>query len=199
MISPDLLKEVIISFTTLLIILDPFLGVAVFVSLTKKLNPKEKAKEAFTAVIVAFSLLIFFLFIGIKFLELMGVTLSSFSIAGGLILLIMGIQTVLGIEFSKGSGDKQAAAVIIGTPLLCGPGAITTVILLSQKYGFLPPLIAVVLVTLVTWVMLFYSNKISKILGERFLEIISRVLGLVLAAIAIGLIQAGLTQIIIGS
>lgn len=189
-------SQVLISFLTLFIILDPFLGLAVFVSLTNGLDKKEKAKQAFIAVFVAFALLVMFLFLGTFLLDLLNITLSSFKAAGGLILLVLGVESVLGIGFGNKHKKRKVLAVIIGTPLLCGPGAISTVIILSQKFGYLAPLISISLSIVITFFMLYYSNKISAILGSRVIEVISRVLGLFLAAFAIEMIKDGVIDMI---
>jgi len=197
MLSPELIKEVLVCFITLFIILDPFLGVAIFISLTGGESRREKRAQSFTAVAVAGSLLIFFLVAGTILLQLLGISIGSFRAAGGIILLILGIQTVLGIEFKKkGKTSHKAVAVIIGTPILSGPGAITTIILLSQNYGFWPPFIAVLLCLTVTWLMLYSSEKISRLLGERVLEVMSRVFGLILAAMAVRFITDGTMEMI---
>lgn len=197
MLSPEFIKEVIVSFVTLFIILDPFLGVAIFLSMTKGESHKERLDQSMTAVAVAGSLLIFFLLFGIILLELLGISMGGFRAAGGVILLILGIQTVLGIEFKKREKAKhKAVAVIIGTPILSGPGAITTVILLSQSFGFWPPFIAIIACLLITWVMLSYSEKLTRFVGDKVIEVLSRVLGLILAAMAVEFITNGILEMV---
>jgi multiple antibiotic resistance protein len=184
------------SFVTLFIIIDPFLSLAVFMSITKELSHREKLKQAFIAVLVALGLLLIFLFSGLLLLDLLGITFSSFQVAGGVILLILGIQLLLGIEFAKTERTEKVAVVVIGTPLLTGPGAMTTVIILSQKYGYWPPVIASVFVLAITWLILAFSDKISKFFGEKLIEVLSRVLGLVLAAMAAEFIKGGIIEMI---
>jgi multiple antibiotic resistance protein len=195
-VMTTLLLQTIKSFVTLFIILDPFLGLAAFISLIKGMNGKEKAKQAFVASSVAFVLLIVFMFLGMFILDLLDVTFPAFKVAGGIILLILGIQAVLGIEFSKKSHNQKAAAIIIGTPLLCGPGAMTTIIVLSQQYGYIPPLCAAVLAMLITWLLLFFADRIQRLLGERLIEVFSRVMGLLLTAIAAEFIINGITEMV---
>jgi len=192
------LIDVLKSFVALFIVLDPFLGLAIFIHLTKSMSTQETAEQASIAMFVAFALLMIFLFSGAIILKLLGITLASFIVAGGLILLILGIQAVLGIEFQKKHKTPKAAAVIIGTPLLCGPGTMTTVIILSDQYGYLIPFIGGVLAMSVTWLMLFYARSIHSALGERVVEVLSRVLGLVLAAMAAEFIRRGVTSMITG-
>ncbi len=180
----------------LIIILDPFLGMMVFVSLTREMKKKERASQAFVAVVVAFALLLIFLFAGQLLFGLLSLTISSFIVAGGVILLILGINQVLGMEFHKSNDNAKVAAVVIGTPLLCGPGAISTIIILSQQHGFAVPLVALLMCISITWLMLYFSGKISAIFGERIIEIISRILGLILAAMAVEFIKDGVVEMV---
>ncbi len=199
MIPSEFLVGFLKSFLALFIIIDPFLGLVVFVTLTKGSSKKDKAKAALIATSVAGGLLALFLFTGLMLLEVMGISLPSFVVAGGVILLILGVQAVLGIEFTKKEKqDKKAAAVIIGTPLLSGPGAMTTIVILSQSYGYWPPFIALILVMILTWMMLYFSERISARMGDRLIEVLSRVLGLMLAALAAEFIKDGISDMIRG-
>lgn len=192
----EFMVNILKSFFILIIILDPFLGIMVFISLTREMNRKERAGQAFVAVFVAFALLLIFLFAGHLLFNLLGLTFSSFIVAGGVILLILGIQEVLGLEFSHKDEKAAVAGVIIGTPLLCGPGAISTIIILSREHGYAIPLIALILCITITWLMLYFSDKISAFLGEKMIEIISRILGLLLAAMAVQFIKDGIVEMV---
>ncbi|MEK6937479.1 MAG: MarC family protein [Nanoarchaeota archaeon] len=199
MLPTEFLIGFIKSFLALFIIIDPFLGMVVFITLTRGASTKEKAKAAFIATAVAGGLLALFLFTGMFLLNIMGISLPSFVVAGGVILLILGVQAVLGIEFArKEKQDKKAAAVIIGTPLLSGPGAMTTIVILSQQYGYWPPLIALILMMGITWLMLYFSERIAARMGDRLIEVLSRVLGLMLAALAAEFIKDGISDMIRG-
>jgi multiple antibiotic resistance protein len=199
MLPSEFLIGIFKSFLALFIIIDPFLGMVVFVTLTREATKGEKVKAALIATSVAGGLLALFLFAGLMLLNVMGISLPSFVVAGGVILLILGVQAVFGIEFNKKENqDKKAAAVIIGTPLLSGPGAMTTIVILSQSYGYWPPFIALVLVMTTTWLMLYYSERIAARMGDRLIEVLSRVLGLVLAALAAEFIKDGISEMIRG-
>ena len=198
MVLDQFIIATIKSALALFIIIDPFLAAAVFISITKDMSKKEKAGEAFLAVFVALGLLLIFLFSGLLVLNLLGISFGSFVVAGGIILFILGVQTLLGIEFSKKEHKSKIMAIIIGTPLLSGPGAMTAVIILSQQYGYWPPVIASILVLLITWAILYFADAISKFFGDRLIEVLSRVLGLVLAAMAIEFIKNGIMEMIKG-
>lgn len=192
----DALVYVLKSFFLLLFILDPFLGAVVFITLTRGMERRERLSQAFLSVAVAFVLMLIFLFSGKLLFGLLGVSFSSFMVAGGVILLLLGIEEILGLEFSRKSADTKVAAVVIGTPLLCGPGAITSVVILAEKYGYFIPLLAVGLALFVTWVILVLAETIAKVLGERIIEVFSRVMGLLLAAMAVEYVKEGILQMI---
>lgn len=188
----EIFSGIIYSFAALFIILDPILSVPIFAAMTKGLNPKEIHKQAFIAVAVAGGLMYLFLIFNRMIFDVLGLNMPSFQIAGGILLFLLGIQEALGIEIGHcKEHSKTAAGVVIGTPLLCGPGTITTVMLLSRDYGIIIPFIAVTLALLATWLVLYYAEKIQHILGEVVTDIMGKVLGMLVAAIAVKIIASG--------
>jgi len=188
----EIFSGIIYSFAALFIILDPILSVPIFAAMTKGLNPKEIHKQAFIAVAVAGGLMYLFLIFNKMIFDVLGLNMPSFQIAGGILLFLLGIQEALGIEIGHcKEHSKTAAGVVIGTPLLCGPGTITTVMLLSRDYGILIPFIAITLALLATWLVLYYAEKIQHILGEVVTDIMGKVLGMLVAAIAVKIIASG--------
>ena len=185
------------AFAALFIILDPLLSVPIFAAMTKGQTPKEIHKQAFIAVAVAGGLMYLFLIFNTMIFNILGLNMPSFQIAGGILLFILGMQEALGIDISKcKENTKSAAGVVIGTPLLCGPGTITTVMLLSKDYGMLIPFIAITLSLIATWLILYYSAHIQRVLGEVVTDIMGKVLGMLVAAIAIKIIFAGIMAMI---
>lgn len=192
----DLIPGILYSFATLFIILDPLLSVPIFAAMTKGQAPAEIHKQAFIAVAVAGSLMYLFLVFNQVIFDILGLTIPSFQIAGGVLLFLLGIQEALGIELGHSKGHaRSAAGVVIGTPLLCGPGTITTVMLLSKDYGFFIPFLAITLALVATWVILYYSELIQRVLGEVVTDIMGKVLGMFLAAIAVNLITSGILKL----
>jgi len=190
----DLISGILYSFAALFIILDPLLSVPIFATMTKGQTSPEIHKQAFIAVAVAGSLMYIFLIFNTAIFSLLGLSLPAFQIAGGIILFLLGLQEALGIELghSKGHATTSAAGVVIGTPILCGPGTITTVMLLSKDYGLLIPFIAITLSLLATWLILYYAEGIQRILGDVVTDIMGKVLGMLVAAIAVKIIASGI-------
>jgi multiple antibiotic resistance protein len=191
-----MIEEFIRSFITLFIIIDPFMSVAFFLGMTKDYDTKQKNKSIVIALWVAAILLFVFLFTGLYLLNVLGISFNGFKIAGGLILLIMGITTVLAIDFSSKNGNISSGAILIGTPLLSGPGALTTIIILSNDYGYLIPGLAAIGVLVVSFFMLKFAGNLQKWLGTEIIEVMSKVLGLLLAALAVDFIHAGVVGFI---
>jgi multiple antibiotic resistance protein len=161
--------------------------------MTKGLSPKEIHKQAFIAVAVAGALMYLFLIFNRMIFDILGLNMPSFQIAGGILLFILGIQEALGIEIGRCKDQTTpAAGVVIGSPLLCGPGTITTVLLLSRDYGIFIPFVAITIALLATWLVLYYAEKIQHILGDVVTDIMGKVLGMLVAAIAVEIIASGI-------
>jgi multiple antibiotic resistance protein len=189
----DFVSGLIYAFAALFVILDPILSVPIFAGMTKGQSSKEIHKQAFIAVAVAGVLMYIFLIFNTTIFAILGLTLSTFQIAGGILLFLLGMEMALGIDICK-SKDKAptAAGVVIGTPILCGPGAITTVMLLSNDYGILIPFVAITLSLVATWIILYFSAPIQNILGTVVTDIMGRVLGMLVAGIAVKIIFSGI-------
>src|SRR5512137_2129746 len=189
----EILSEIVYACAALFIILDPLLSVPIFAAMTKGQTPAEIHKQAFIAVAVAGGLMYLFLIFNKMIFDILGLNLPSFQIAGGILLFLLGIQYALGIELGRSKErTKTAVGVVIGTPLLCGPGTITTVMLLSRDYGLLIPFIAITLSLIATWLILYYAEGIQRILGDVVTDIMGKVLGMLVAAIAVKIIASGI-------
>lgn len=193
-----MIDEILKSFITLLIIIDPFVSSIFFIGQFKNATASQKNKAIWTAILVAGALLFIFLFSGLFLLNVLGISFNGFKIAGGIILLIMGVTTVLGIEFGESHDKISSAAILIGTPLLSGPGALTTIIVLSKEYGMLIPGIAALIVLILSFFVLKFAHVIEKMLGKEIIKIFSKVLGLLLAALAVDFIYSGVLGFISG-
>lgn len=189
-----MIAQVLQAFVTLLVIMDPFVSLPVLIAMTKGCPEKHRKAMADRATLIAGVIMLIFYVSSLNIFELIGISLASFMVAGGIVLLILGVQGALGISFrqSRQSKDVHVAAVIIGTPLITGPGTITTIIVLVQQLGYLVAGIAGILALAVTWIVLRQANLLYRHLGERTIEVFSRVMGLLVTAIAIEFISKGI-------
>ena len=184
------------AFIALFVIMDPIGNLPLFISLTKGMPIKEIKKNVDRAILVAGVLLFTFLFFGLQIFDLFGINLNSFQIAGGIILLIIGILYVFGTSLKYVKSHGNDLSVPIGTPLLTGPGAIMTIIILAKESGYIVTTIAAFLTLFVTWIILMNASKLYRILGEHWTNVTSRVMGIVLAAIAVEFIVQGIINVI---
>lgn len=193
----ELISPLLYSFGALFVILDPLLSVPIFSEMTKGHTVSEVTRQAWIAVGVAGFLMYGFLFFNFIIFNILEITIASFQVAGGILLFILGLQETLDFQIpSSRDHQNSAAGVVIGTPLLCGPGTITTVLLLSSRYGMILPAFAIFLSLLATWVILRYATVIQRFFGDVVIGIMARVLGMLLAAIAVKLIAAGIMGIL---
>ena len=184
------IASVFTAFAALFIVMDPFSSVPAFLSLTKKFTPKQKSDAAGVAGAVAALVLFGFLFAGPALLSVMGIRMESFEIGGGILMLLIAISFALGIDFGK-SEDTPVEAVIIGVPLLSGPGVMLTVILLANTVGLPSTIIAAALCCIASYLIILSSTHVYRVIGRNGLEILSRVAGVLLAAFAVEYIRKG--------
>lgn len=187
------LEPILKSIVAFFVIMDPFASLPAFLALTKRMNEKQRAQAAFTATVVAGGVIIGFALVGVQLLGVLGVSMQSFQVAGGLLLLLTAIQITFGIRFGKEeNGAPNVAVVLIGVPLLAGPGAMTTAVLLVGTSGIWVVVAAALAATAVAYAILMCASAMGKTLGARGLEISSRVMGILLAAIGVEFIRVGL-------
>jgi multiple antibiotic resistance protein len=187
----NLAKAVIVLF----IIVDPFGNIPIFMGLTEKMTEPQKRKVFNTACLVGFILLLVFAFTGQEIFYIFGVSIYSFEIAGGVLLLIVSIRILIsGSTHEKEESPESMGAVPIAMPLLVGPGAITTTIFNLQAYDVYVTALSVLVVLVLTWVILRFMNKVYRFLGKTGALVIARVMALLIAAIAIQYILNGLTS-----
>ena len=211
----EILTAIVSSAITLFIILDPLLSTSMFIDLTRGLSGKEVLKQAGIATSVAGVLMLVFLVFNDVIFSILNIELDCFKVAGGIILFILGLQIVLGLEIGgkaahearaeqardgaellPGTVRKSMAGVIIGTPIMCGPGTITTVMIIGSEYGILITAVAIILALLVIWMILAFSSRITAVLGETVIVILSKIVGLLLTAIAVHTIWSGVVGLI---
>ncbi len=182
--------ELIYATTLLFFIFDPFATVPMFITLTRDQTQKEQMVSANKAVLVAGILFVIFALIGTELLALFSISVDAFRIAGGIVLLLMAMEIIFSLQLSK-KEETSVAWVIIATPLLSGPGVITTAILLVHLYGHFTVLIAGVISLAITWGIMRNSLIISQKVGNNAIDVFSKIIGMLLAAIAVEFIMRG--------
>ncbi len=195
----------ILSFTSLFVIVDPVGLIPAFLAMTQQNTPQERLHMARLASLITFIILILSFFFGQKLLTAFGITLPAFEIAGGIVLLLVGLDMLQARrtalketqeEKAEGITKHDVAITPMAIPMLAGPGAITAVILLTNKAEtFTHQMILagnIVLVSVLTLLILGFVAVRSKILSVIALKITSRLMGLILTAIAVQFILNGI-------
>ena len=182
------------AFVTLLVIVDPPGMVPVFLALTGTLPARQRVRAATQAVALALGVIVVFAVAGQTLLTYLHVELPALQGAGGLLLVLVALQLLTGKtdEPDEMSGTSNVALVPLGTPLLAGPGAIVaTMLFFRRAQGLTDQLIlylAIIAVMLTVWLVLRFSGVIVMLLRPGGIEVLTRIAGLLLAAIAVQLI-----------
>ncbi len=186
------------AFILLLLVLDPIGNVPVMMALMRNVDPARRSRVILRECVIALLLLLLFLGMGAKVLQLLGLSQSSVGIAGGIILFLIALRMVFESSENVFGGLPQGEPFIvpIAVPFLAGPSALGTVILLGTKESLSPMHagLALVLAMGVTAVVLLAGQKIVKLVGERGVDALQRLMGLLLTAIAVEMFLNGLMQ-----
>lgn len=186
------LQYFVLTFVPLFIVIDA-LGILPFViSMSEGMSKRERHRMIHIATITATIVGLVFLFFGQLILRAMGISVGSFAIAGGLILLVLSIKYMTTGRMVELIKEEMVAVVPIGTPLTVGPATITTLLLLATQYPLYVVLLSFALNMLIAWAIFMAGGQIAGFLGQGGLKAVSRVFSLLLAAIAVNMIINGL-------
>lgn len=198
-------------FITMIAIMNPIGGVAIFISLTENYTEQQKRKEALSTAVAILIILMIVTWFGMMILNLFGINLASFRTAGGIIILLMGLHMLQSQpnQFHHTADEHEAAkkresiaAIPMAMPLLAGPGAICTIVVYSHYFsgfsGNLKMSVVDLILAVIIGALLFFSGFIGRLLGEAGTKIVTRIMGLILAAMAMDMIFSGLTSALPG-
>jgi MarC family membrane protein len=191
------------SFVLLLLVLDPLGSLPIFIGIMRELPPHRRRWVALREVGIAFAALLAFMFLGGRFLELMHLSERSLEVAGGVILLIIAIRMIFGSAGESAYGLEPGREPLIfplAVPLLAGPSAMATVLLLASRqperiFDWIAALTAAMVVSGLT---LLLADRIRRLLGDSVVSAIEKLMGLVLTAIAVEMVLAGLKRYFVG-
>jgi multiple antibiotic resistance protein len=202
------------AFVTLLVIIDPFMIVPVFISLTRNDSSKLREKTAKKSCIIAAVLLVFFGLAGDKLLDVMGISEPAFRIAGGFLLLLAGIEMVMakstGSRTPTNDEEKEAidsediSVFPLAIPLIAGPGAMTSIVVLMREAESIhftaevSVILIAIFVLALTYIAMRLGEKLMKILGVTGMNVLTRVFGVIVAALATQHIVHGVTAVVKG-
>lgn len=205
----DVLTFGLVAFSAIFFVVDPIAVLPIFLAMTANESPAQKRATALSAAITAGITLTVFAMAGSLIFRFFGITLGAFKIAGGVLLFLVALdmmqarqsRTKSTPEEEKEGIEKADVAIIpLAIPLLSGPGSIATVmVLMSRHTAFvytIPVFVSILLTTMLTWLMLRGAEWIERRLSKTFMNVVMRVMGLILAAISVEFVIAGIKDVL---
>jgi multiple antibiotic resistance protein len=194
------------AFVTILVTIDPPGLAPLFLALTRGMNRSERSQVALRASVIAFAILALFAVAGASILSVFGITLPAFRVAGGFLLFYIAFEMVF--ERRNDRKEKSAdvaitrdhihniAAFPLAIPLIAGPGAISATVLLSGSFPSIAGQIALLAILLagivLTWLVFYLAERVDGFLGQTGRSILTRLLGVILAALAVQFVADGI-------
>mgnify|MGYP000571699792 CR=1 FL=1 len=181
-----MLSEIITVSLTLFAVIDMLGSVPVLLSLKKKMGDISAVQATFVSGV----LMLLFFFVGEAVLNLMGLDISSFAIAGSIVIFILGLEMVLGMEFFKSDSEEKSGSIVpIAFPLIAGSGTLTTIMSLKATYHSYNILISILINLVIIFVILRSLKLIERALGPSGILVVRKFFGVILLAIAIKLFK----------
>lgn len=190
------LEIFLLSFIPLFVAMDIIGTTPIFLGYIHGITDKERKKLILEALLAAFILANVFLVFGKAVLVFLGITIDDFRIAGGIILLVIAVIDITSSSDTRRNPGTSVGVVPLGIPLIMGPAALTTIIILVDNFGYLPTILSMVLNFIIVWAILSNAKWLIKIIGEGGTRAFAKIASLFLAAIAVMMIRVGVLSII---
>lgn len=190
----DLRLDDLITVTfTLFAIIDILGSIPLLITLKEKMGGIDEGK----ATLVSGGLMILFLLVGEKFLQVLGLDVGSFAVGGAIVIFILGLEMVLGIEFFKSEADAKSGTIVpIAFPLIAGSGTLTTIISLPANYSKWVVFFGILINLVIVYVVLKSLTYIAKLLGPGGLLAVRKFFGVILLAIAVKIFASNVSGLI---
>lgn len=187
-------KDIFTAFMILFAVIDIVGNIPIIIDLRKKVGHIQSEKASLIAGVI----MIFFLFIGENILSLIGIDVNSFAVAGSFVLFFIALEMILGITLYKDEHNTTMTASVfpLAFPLIAGPGSLTTILSIKSEFSTPDIIIAIIVNVIVIYLVLKTSGKIEKIIGKNGIQIIRKVFGVVLLAIAVKLFMSNIKELI---
>ncbi|WP_109851344.1 MarC family protein [Aquimarina sp. AU58] len=186
------LKEILTASMVLFAVIDIIGSIPIILDLRKKVGHVQSEKAS----IVAAILMILFLFVGKEILSLIGIDVNSFAVAGSFIIFFLAIEMILGIQLYRDDAPETAAVVPLAFPLIAGAGTMTSILSLRAEYHTVNIIIAILINIIFVYIVLKSSGKIEKVLGKQGINVIRKIFGVILLAIAVKLFTANIKELL---
>jgi multiple antibiotic resistance protein len=185
-------KEIATAGMILFAVIDILGSIPIILSLRRKVGHVQSEKAS----IVATCIMIAFLFVGESILKLIGIDVNSFAVAGAFIIFFLAIEMILGISLYRDDEPETASIVPIAFPLIAGAGTLTSILSLRAEYHVENIIVAIIINVIFVYIVLKSSAKIERILGKNGLNIIRKVFGVILMAIAVKLFATNVNELL---
>jgi multiple antibiotic resistance protein len=186
------LKEIVTVSFTLFAVIDMLGSIPILVSLKEKFGGNIRSMQA---TLVSAALMILFLFLGKEFLNLLGLDVKSFAVAGSIVIFILGLEMVLGAEFFKPDTNAKSGSVVpIAFPIIAGSGTLTTIMSLKANYADINILVGILINCVVIYLVLKSLKWIAKALGPNGLAVVRKFFGVILIAIAVKIFGSNIVK-----
>jgi multiple antibiotic resistance protein len=187
-------KEILTAGMVLFAVIDIIGNIPIIISLRKKSGNIQSGKASIVSCII----MIGFLFLGEEILNLIGIDINSFAVAGAFIIFFMAIEMVLGINLYKEDDSPATASIVpLAFPMIAGAGTMTSLLSLRAEFEVINIIIAIIINIIFVYIILKSSKKIESVLGSSGISIIRKVFGVILLAIAVKLFTTNIRQMII--
>jgi len=187
-----MLREILLTFIPIFFAVDAIGVLPLFVGFTRGINRRERYQIVIQSVITALCLAVSFIFFGKMVFKFLGITMGDFMVAGGSILFCIAIMDILYPGKKRRTPIKELGAVPLGTPLIVGPAVLTTSMIMIGEHGIVATLISVLLNVLLAGIIFLVSDALIKALGEAGTKALSKIMSLLIAAIAIMMVRKGI-------
>lgn len=185
-------REIATATMVLFAVIDILGSIPIIIGLRKKVGHIESEKASIVSAII----MVAFLFVGEEILNLIGIDVYSFAVAGAFIIFFLAIEMILGITLYKEDEPESASIVPIAFPLIAGAGTLTALLSLRAEYYVENIIVAIIANTIFVYLVLKSSKRIEKVLGKNGLNIIRKIFGVILLAIAVKLFAANVNQLL---
>jgi len=188
----DFATKFAIAFIPIFVAIDAIGMVAIFIGLGAQVEPKRRQQEALLGIGTALAISVGFMFLGKLVFKALGITVADFQVAGGLILLVFAVRDLLDVSGEKKLAPEAFGIVPLGMPLIAGPALLTALLVLIDSVGMVFTLLSLILNLVIVAIIFCYADRLTKWMGKQGIKGVSKLVSLLLAAIAVSLIRRGL-------
>jgi len=181
-------KEILTATMVLFAVIDIIGSIPIIIDLRQKVGHIQSEKAS----IVAMLIMILFLFVGVQILNLIGIDVYSFAVAGSFVMFFLALEMILGVQLYKEESPDTASVVPLAFPLIAGAGTMTTILSLKAEFQTINIIVAIVVNTIFVYAVLKSSTKIERFIGKGGINVVRKIFGVIVMAIAVKLFASNI-------